>query len=128
MEAEQAALLSAIGQASTSDPAAVPAGAANRLAGLAWRLAGAVTGFFWLRGCRDDYRGACDLALIGARRAGARRGAAWMLAALAWVAVDQCQGSRTGGRSLHRYPGAVSSGDSRRSFAVAAPATKSRIG
>ncbi len=89
MEAEQAALLSAIGQASTSDPAAVPAGAANRLAGLAWRLAGAVTGFFWLRGCRDDYRGACDLALIGARRAGARRGEAWMLAALAWVAVDQ---------------------------------------
>ncbi len=89
MEAEQAALLSAIGQASTSDPAAAPAGAADRLAELAWRLAGAVTGFFWLRGCRDDYRGACDLALVGARRAGVRRGEAWMLAALAWVAVDQ---------------------------------------
>jgi tetratricopeptide (TPR) repeat protein len=89
MEAEQAALLSAIGQASSPDPAAVPAGAATRLAGLAWQLAGAATGFYWLRGCRDDYRHACDLALRGARRAGIGRGAAWMLAALAWVAVDR---------------------------------------
>jgi tetratricopeptide (TPR) repeat protein/transcriptional regulator with XRE-family HTH domain len=89
LEAEQAALLSAVGQTSAPDPASVPAGATGRLAELAWRLAGAVTGFFWLRGCRDDYRRACDLALRGARRAGIGRGAAWMLAALAWVAVDQ---------------------------------------
>jgi len=89
MEAEQAGLLSATGQASTAAAAAVPAGTAERLAELAWRLAGAVTGFFWLRGCRDDYRRACDLALLGARRAGVRHGEAWMLAALAWVAVDQ---------------------------------------
>jgi tetratricopeptide (TPR) repeat protein/transcriptional regulator with XRE-family HTH domain len=89
LEAEQAALLSAIGQASTPDAAAVPARAATRLAELAWRLAGAVTGFFWLRGCGDDYRRACDLALLAARRVGVPRGEAWMLDALAWVAVDQ---------------------------------------
>jgi tetratricopeptide (TPR) repeat protein/transcriptional regulator with XRE-family HTH domain len=94
LEAEQAVLLSAIGQASTADPAAVPAGAAKRLTELAWRLAGAVTGFFWLRGCRDDYRRACDLALLAARRAGDRRGEAWMLTALAWVAVDQMRFER----------------------------------
>jgi tetratricopeptide (TPR) repeat protein/transcriptional regulator with XRE-family HTH domain len=79
LEAEQAALLSAIRQASTS----------GRRAEMAWRLAGAVTGFFWLHGCSDDYRGACDLALIATRRAGNRRGEAWMLTALAWVAIDQ---------------------------------------
>lgn len=89
LEAEQAVLLSAIRQASTPDPAAVGAGVAGRLAETAWRLAGAVTGFFWLRGCRDDYRRACELALTAARRAGNRRGEAWMLTALAWVAVDQ---------------------------------------
>jgi len=88
MEAEQAALLGAIGQASTPDPAAMTAGAVAP-AELAWQLAGATTGFFWLRGCRDDYRRACELALIASRRAGDRRGEAWMLTALAWVAVDQ---------------------------------------
>jgi tetratricopeptide (TPR) repeat protein/transcriptional regulator with XRE-family HTH domain len=89
LEAEQAALLSAIRQASTPDPAAVGVGATGPLAETAWRLAGAVTGFFWLHGCRDDYRRACDLALIGTRLAGDRRGEAWMLTALAWVAIDQ---------------------------------------
>jgi tetratricopeptide (TPR) repeat protein/transcriptional regulator with XRE-family HTH domain len=89
LEAEQTALLSAVGQTSATDPASVPVGAATRLADLAWRLAAAVTGFFWLCGCRDDYRRACDLALRGAQRAGIGRGAAWMLAALAWVAVDR---------------------------------------
>lgn len=89
LEAEQAGLLSAIRQASVPDQTGLTAGAAWRLADIAWRLAGAVTGFFWLRGCRDDYRRACDLALIGTRRAGNRRGEAWMLTALAWVAVDQ---------------------------------------
>jgi tetratricopeptide (TPR) repeat protein/transcriptional regulator with XRE-family HTH domain len=89
LEAEQAALLSAIRQASTPDPAAVGVGATGSLAETAWRLAGAVTGFYWLYGCRDDYRRACDLALIATRLAGDRRGEAWMLTALAWVAIDQ---------------------------------------
>jgi hypothetical protein len=89
MEAEQAALLSAVRQASSLGPAAESPREAKRLAELAWRLAGAATGFQWLRGCGDDYRRACDLALRGARRAGIGRGAAWMLAALAWVAVDR---------------------------------------
>jgi tetratricopeptide (TPR) repeat protein/transcriptional regulator with XRE-family HTH domain len=89
LEAEQAGLLSAIAQASAPDRATFSAEAAGPLAETAWRLAGAVTGFFWLRGCREDYRRACELALAGARRAGNRRGEAWMLTALAWVAVDQ---------------------------------------
>jgi tetratricopeptide (TPR) repeat protein/transcriptional regulator with XRE-family HTH domain len=110
LEAEQAALLSAIGQTNAPDPAPVPAGATGRLAELAWRLAGAVTGFFWLRGCREDYRRACDLALRGARRAGIGRGAAWMLAALAWVAVDQMRFEEAmalaeQARTLHREVG-----------------------
>jgi tetratricopeptide (TPR) repeat protein len=110
LEAEQAALLSAVGQASTPDAAAVPAGAATRLTELAWRLAGAVTGFFWLRGCGDDYRRACDLALLAARRAGVPRGEAWMLNAVAWVAVDQMRFEQATAlaeqaRRLHREVG-----------------------
>ncbi len=89
LEAEQAVLLSAIRQASTPDPAVVGAGAGGRFAELAWRLARALTGYFWLRGCRDDYQRACELALTAARRARNRRGEAWMLAALAWVAIDR---------------------------------------
>lgn len=88
LDAEQAGLLSAIRQASTAGSAGSTA-QAGRLAETAWRLAGALTGFFWLRGCCDDYRLACDLALKQARQAGDRRGEAWMLTALAWVAVDQ---------------------------------------
>jgi tetratricopeptide (TPR) repeat protein len=88
LEAEQAGLLNAIRQAGTAAQSG-PAAQARRLAGVAWRLAGALTGFFWLCGCRDDYRRACDLALSHARQAGDRRGEAWMLTALAWVAVDQ---------------------------------------
>jgi tetratricopeptide (TPR) repeat protein/transcriptional regulator with XRE-family HTH domain len=118
LEAEQAGLLSAIRQASSAEIAGTAAivrregsvsregsagpegiagpgqiepatGQARRLAETAWRLAGALTGFFWLRGCGDEYRRACDLALTRARQAGDRRGEAWMLTALAWVAVDQ---------------------------------------
>ncbi len=89
LEAEQTVLLSAIRQASTPDPAVVSAGAGGRLAETAWRLAGAVTGFFWLQGCHDDYQRACDLALTATRRTGNLRGEAWMLTALAWVAIDQ---------------------------------------
>jgi tetratricopeptide (TPR) repeat protein/transcriptional regulator with XRE-family HTH domain len=88
LEAEQAGLLSAIRQASTIAEAGTTA-QARRLAETAWRLAGALTGFFWLRGCRDEYRRACGLALNQARQAGDRRGEAWMVTALAWVAVDQ---------------------------------------
>jgi tetratricopeptide (TPR) repeat protein/transcriptional regulator with XRE-family HTH domain len=107
LEAEQAGLLSAIRQASAPDLASVSAEAAGRLAETAWRLAVAVTGFFWLRGCRDDYRRACELALIGTRRAGNRRGEAWMLTALAWVAVDQLRLDEAGAlaeeaRLIHR--------------------------
>jgi tetratricopeptide (TPR) repeat protein len=110
MEAEQAAVLSAVRQASSLDPAAESTREAKRLPELAWRLAGAATGFQWLRGCGDDYRRACDLALRGARRAGIGRGAAWMLAALAWVAVDRMRFEEAmalaeQARRLHRQVG-----------------------
>jgi tetratricopeptide (TPR) repeat protein/transcriptional regulator with XRE-family HTH domain len=89
LEAEHEVLLSAIRQASAPDPAAVGTLAGGQLAETAWRLARAVTGFFWLHGCRDDYQGACNHALTAARRTGNLRGEAWMLSALAWVAIDQ---------------------------------------
>jgi tetratricopeptide (TPR) repeat protein len=89
LEAGHAVLLSVIRQASTPDPAVAGEEACGRLVEAAWRLARAVTGYFWLHGCRDDYRSACDFALTATRRTGNLRGEAWMLTALAWVAIDQ---------------------------------------
>jgi tetratricopeptide (TPR) repeat protein len=89
LEAERAALWSAVQQASTPAPAAATAGAAGRLAELAWRLTGALAGFFQLRAYHDDHRRACELALTATRRTGDRRGEAWMLGGLAELSGDQ---------------------------------------
>jgi tetratricopeptide (TPR) repeat protein/transcriptional regulator with XRE-family HTH domain len=89
LEAERAASLTAIRQAATPDPATETADAAGRLAELAWRLTGALAEFFKLRSYRDDYRRACELALTATRRAGNRRGEAWMLSGMAQTLVDQ---------------------------------------
>jgi tetratricopeptide (TPR) repeat protein/transcriptional regulator with XRE-family HTH domain len=109
-EAERVALLSAIGQASTPDPAAVSAVAARRLAEVAWRLTGALAGFLQLRTYRDDYRRACDLALTAARQANDRHGEAWMLSGLAELAADQDRFEESmalaeQARSVHREVG-----------------------
>jgi tetratricopeptide (TPR) repeat protein len=84
-EAERAALMTAMHQASTPDLADTNGPAVE----LAWRLAGSMAGFFQLRSYRDDYRLACELALAAARQGGDRRGEAWMLVALAELLGDQ---------------------------------------
>jgi tetratricopeptide (TPR) repeat protein len=79
-EAERAALMTAMHQASTPDLADTNGPAVE----LAWRLAGSMAGFFQLRSYRDDYRLACELALAAARQGGDRRGEAayaWFVAA-----------------------------------------------
>jgi tetratricopeptide (TPR) repeat protein/transcriptional regulator with XRE-family HTH domain len=84
-EAERAALMSTIHQASGPDFAGTNGPAVE----LAWRLAGSVAAFFQLRSYRDHYRLACELALAAARQGGDRRGEAWMLVALAESLADQ---------------------------------------
>jgi DNA-binding SARP family transcriptional activator/tetratricopeptide (TPR) repeat protein len=89
LEAERAALLSAIQQASAPDPAAVTAGATGRLAEVSWRLTGALAEFLRLRSYRDDHQHACVLSLVATRRTNDRRGEAQMLSDLAQLLVDQ---------------------------------------
>jgi tetratricopeptide (TPR) repeat protein/transcriptional regulator with XRE-family HTH domain len=109
-ESERVALLSAIQQASTPDLATVSAVAARRLAEVAWRLTGALAGFFQLRTYRDDYGRACELALTATRQANDRRGAAWVLTGLADLAADQDRFEESialaeQARSVHREVG-----------------------
>jgi tetratricopeptide (TPR) repeat protein/transcriptional regulator with XRE-family HTH domain len=84
-EAERAALMTAIHQASTPDLVSTNGPAVE----LAWRLAGSMAAFFQLRSYCDDYRKVCELALVAARRGGDGRGEAWMLVALAELLGDQ---------------------------------------
>ncbi len=110
LEAERTALLSAIQQAATPDPAAATGEAIGRLAQLTWRLTGACAGFFQLRAYRDDWRHACQLALDAARRAGDQRGEAWMLVELAELSGDEDRFEEAvvladQARSLHREVG-----------------------
>ena len=86
-EAERAALVTAVHQASTLGAAGTepPAGK------LAWRLAGSMAPFFQLRTYREDYQTACERSLAAARRGGDRRGEAWMLLALAELFGDRDQ-------------------------------------
>jgi tetratricopeptide (TPR) repeat protein/transcriptional regulator with XRE-family HTH domain len=110
LEAERTALLSAIQQASTPDPMVATTEAAGRLAELAWQLTSALAGFFQLRAYRDDYRRACELALAATRRAGNRRGEAWMLAALAELSeehdrFEEAMALAEQARSIHQQIG-----------------------